>query len=103
MPSLPTTKSGRLPCCAPFCGRTTSQAKHPGMTEYLCPKHWPTVPKRFRQLLSRLKRRAREADASLLANPNPTTLLASSNAWRRQWRAWERCRAEAFKRIGDVS
>lgn len=102
MPNHPTTKSGRLSCCAPFCGRTVANDRDPPYQAWICQRHWMTIPEKFRRLSKRLERKHAAALAEWRSVPSPTTYRDCSDAVRRASRAWERCRAEMLKRIGDT-
>lgn len=48
--------TGRIPCQVPGCRRTKAKGTD-AYKEWLCPKHWPTVRKQRRRVLSRIHRK----------------------------------------------
>lgn len=64
----------RIPCVVPGCKRTHKPAE---FSEWLCPKHWPMVPKRMRAAYSRAKRRRKD--------------------WPLLNRLWRRCKMAAMR------
>lgn len=53
-----TTSPPRLPCCAPFCRRTTGKT---GFSEWICADHWRAVPRRMRAMKFRIEREAKRS------------------------------------------
>ena len=47
----------RVACIVPGCRRTRPAGD---FEEWICARHWPAVPKRFRQRLFRFRRRAKQ-------------------------------------------
>lgn len=80
------TKPDRISCAVPFCRRTT---KRTDFEQWLCPDHWPLIPKVKRQVYGRyLRRWRRYGDAAYGAAAN------------RIWRALVRTAREAAGGIG---
>jgi hypothetical protein len=48
--------TARLPCCVPFCRRTTPAG---GWAEWLCPRHWRLVDAEIKALRRRVRRKGR--------------------------------------------
>lgn len=48
--------SDRLPCCVPFCKRTTKAGR---FAEWVCADHWRIIPLMRRRLYARLLKRGR--------------------------------------------
>lgn len=74
------TPRPRLACLVPFCRRTRHNRE--GFSEWICGKHWPLVPKRWRRYLTAAKRAWRRSPSE-------------ANAARCD-RLWRRCRDEAI-------
>lgn len=58
----------RRPCCVPFCGRTTGDARFVTAVEWICGKHWARAPRTLRSLHHRMRRRhfsGRYVDAAI--------------------------------------
>jgi hypothetical protein len=49
--------AARLPCCVPFCRRTTRNDR--GWAEWLCPRHWRLVDAEIKALRRRVRRKGR--------------------------------------------
>jgi hypothetical protein len=105
--------TARVPCCVPFCRRTTRRDDE--TTEWLCGKHYQTVPKAWRRVRTRAKRRHRlaiEAGVLRLPGPNETGFRVNGlwrtyddaayaelvSASRANWRTWRRCKRHAIER-----
>lgn len=73
---------GRQRCCVPGCGRTY---KDEGHSEIICGKHWRMADAALRQLLARVRRRARHRGWT-------------SSRVRLDNRIWERARDQAIGR-----
>lgn len=69
----------RLPCSVPGCRRTTKPGR---FTEWICQKHWSSVPAADRRLWTAAKRRWRR-------HPEKWGRVAS--------RIWRRCRDAAIE------
>ena len=81
----------RLPCCVPFCRRTTAAGR---FDEWLCAKHRPLVS-------ARLKARKRKAQRPLLrahARGLDKPLIAARAA-----ATWQACKAEAIERAAGIA
>ncbi len=48
--------TGRLPCCVPFCRRTTPSGR---WAEWLCPRHWRLVDADIKALRRHARRKGR--------------------------------------------
>lgn len=70
----------RVQCCVIGCRRTTKAGQ--GYDEWICAKHWPTVPKALRARYARAKRLRRRR--------------ASKSMDRVVWQIWGRCKDAAF-------
>lgn len=68
----------RVPCSVPGCRRTVAAAK--GFDEWVCGKHWSTVPGSDRRLYTAAKRR-----------------------WRRSPEKWGRVAARIWRRCRDAA
>lgn len=99
----------RLRCCVPFCNRTRGQRKcdaeplHEDQ-EWICGKHWVSVPKDARRVYSRVWRRLdKEIAREPLYRewwrlPKGDPRMAAKALWERQARIWRRCKAIAIER-----
>ena len=75
-----TLTADRLPCCVPFCRRTTRRRPEDlSDVEWICPDHWRAVPRPERAILTRCRRKYAR---------RPT--MASWRAHRRIWRRRKR-------------
>lgn len=74
--------TGRMRCCVPGCGRTF---KDEGHHEIICGKHWRLADQRYRQLLTRVRRKARRTGWS-------PQLVSLDN------RIWNKARDQAIER-----
>lgn len=98
--------SDRLPCCVPFCRRTTKAGR---FTDWICAKHWPLVSLETRGAYNLAKRRARRIIARRpiyceywkLPAGSPERLRAV-RMWRRIDAAWARCKCEAIERAAGI-
>lgn len=67
----------RTPCKIFGCKRTIKRfALPPQHEEWVCPKHWPTVPRSLRKLFFKARRAASK-------NPTPKNILRENRWWRR--------------------
>lgn len=97
----------RLPCCVPFCRRTT---KAGGFSEWICGKHWRLVSRKTKQRRRMADRIVARASARFSATYQAQGLtwtdaqLRRCDAARRLARAgWERCKAEAIEAAMGIS
>lgn len=74
--------TGRMRCCVPGCGRTF---KDEGHSEIICGKHWRLADRRLRQLMTRVRRKARRIGWT-------AQLTALDN------RLWSKARDQAIER-----
>jgi hypothetical protein len=107
----------RLPCCVPFCRRTTRDDGR--FSEWICGAHWRLVDKELRRLKSRAGAAIRKAEAEIesinregyefaLAHDGGVAeeiiaRLGAAMARRRRklrqaWHLWERCKRQAIER-----
>jgi hypothetical protein len=77
----------------PFCRRTTRERYH----EWICGRHWPTVDRRFRRRLSRLRRIAIRARDRLHDRATFDRALALFDV------TWERCKRQAIERAAGIT
>lgn len=70
----------RISCCVPFCRRTRA---NPGFTEWICGKHWTSLPKDRRRVYGRLKGRWRR--------------FGGPEAQDRANRVWDRLKRQAIE------
>jgi hypothetical protein len=74
----------RIGCIVPGCRRST---KVGDFDEWVCGRHWPTVPRQMRRLYAAAKRRARRSVGM------PETMRSALVAAR----VWRRCRDAAIE------
>lgn len=67
--------SSRTACAVIGCRRTTP--KDGIWLEWMCPKHWPTVDRRVRWMMSRIKRRAKRSGWT------PSLVILEKRVWAR--------------------
>jgi len=77
----------RVGCVVPYCRRTTVAGRPDA--EWLCPKHWPTISKRRRQVWGRLRKQWRRYGPEKV----------SPARW---FRIWDRLKREAIERAGGI-
>jgi hypothetical protein len=109
--------TARLPCCVPFCRRTTRNDR--GWAEWLCPRHWRLVDKELRSLKARAGAAFRKAEAEIeainregyefalvhqggVAQEIIDRIGAAMDRRRRKLRQacrlWDRCKRQAIER-----
>jgi hypothetical protein len=76
----------RLRCCVPFCNRSQKRGKH---TEWICGKHWSVVPRNYRALYTKVKRRLKK-------NPD------DERRWNQADRVWEACKRKAIELAAGI-
>lgn len=84
--------STRISCQVPFCRRTLRNDE--GFLEWVCPKHWPLVPREMKARLRSVKRRVRKLQDRPEAYARALKLLDQT---------WARCRDTAIERAGGFS
>lgn len=77
----------RVRCVVPFCRRTRED--DPRFSEWICGDHWRMVPKKYRQVYGRFKRRWRRFGTPVSYHPRGSRL-------------WERIKREAIERAGGI-
>lgn len=99
--------NGRIPCCVPFCRRTTQAGQ---FSEWICGKHWALVSKRtkrWRRTADRLLARSnarfnRQYDEQGCTWTEPQ--LRRVDAARDLAKAgWQRCKREAIEAAAGLS
>jgi hypothetical protein len=78
----------RVNCIIPFCRRTRGDRKGDPVTpdmEWICGEHWKSVPRQYRRVWGRIRRRWRRFGPEADAKPS-------------DWRVWCRLKAVATER-----
>lgn len=95
----------RLPCCVPFCRRTTAGP----FGEWICGKHWASVSrqtKRRRRCVMRLVERSRKRFHRQYAEQGwrwkPSQFERVEAAKRLADALWQRCKREAIERAAGI-
>lgn len=98
--------SDRVPCCVPFCRRTTARGH---FREWICPKHWPAVSRRTKarksanaRFIRRELRRNPLAAEYWKLPPGSKERVKAVRMWRLADAIWERCKAEAIERAMGI-
>jgi len=112
--------NGRLPCCVPFCRRTTKAGR---FSEWICGKHWPLVPPELRRLKRGTERAYAAANLQCEAIDLEAYECAKANGGgvhiniierfgkaahrrdrkrRQAARVWERCKRAAVARTAGI-
>lgn len=81
----------RLPCCVPFCRRTTAAVR---FDEWICAKHWSLVSPRSKARKRKIAGLLRRAERRGLNKPQ---------IWTAAGRAWDTCKAEAVERAAGIA
>ena len=94
--------TGRVRCCAPFCGRTF---KDEGYNEMMCGKHWRMAGKKTRRLHKHILKRLKPFGTEF---PNPTIFNPEEISFyyllvKVENRVWERIKREAFEAAGGIA
>ncbi len=82
--------AARLPCCVPFCRRTTAAGR---FDEWLCAKHWPLVSIRLKARKRKAQRLLQRALARGLDKPMIAARAAAT---------WEASKVEAIERAVGI-
>jgi hypothetical protein len=99
----------RLPCCVPYCRRTTAADRIAPNNEWICQIHWRLVPatvKRRKRLADRIWDRA---NATFLRLYEEQGCCFHEHQYRRalaardvRSAAWQRCKRQAIERAAGI-
>jgi len=97
----------RLPCCVPFCRRTTRAGP---FREWICGKHWRLVSRKTKTRRRMAERIVARADARFAVQYEAQGCTFREEQLRRCDAArglarvsWERCKAEAIEAAMGIS
>lgn len=95
--------SDRLSCCVPFCNRSCRNDKN--YSEFLCAKHWPTVPchlRRRHSKMARMRRRLFGDNSYWTYKAGSPERLKCVRLDRICGKAWAQCKVAAIERAAGI-
>lgn len=104
----------RIRCCVPFCRRTIDPAKlEVGHTEWICEKHWRTVPRAIKQRRRQVKRRIAQLQRMWLSDQRGRKrwdegarytryCWTITRAYQADHSVWDSCKAAAIEAAGGL-
>lgn len=92
--SEPAAKADRLPCCVPYCGRTTRSGK---FSEWVCGNHWRAVGATTKARHHVARREVRKAGTRWVHEEGSSEWKRVVAVWDEADLAWQAARAEAIE------
>lgn len=86
--------TARLPCCVPFCRRSTARTE---FSEWLCGDHWRLVDRRRRRVYGRYMRQWRRYGPEARVHIDGRVFRAAAD------RIWRRLKREAIERAAGIA